>query len=238
LKQFFMPHDEIHFQVSKQLRDSIVFSKQNVISDAPFSKMDLISCRNFLIYLEPAMQQKLILVFHYALIKDGHLLLGPSETIGRAANLFETISKKWRLYRRVGPTSRVPGGLPIANVKKIPHSKPPENLSSAPRKSYKELTETVLNDYAPAAALINRHFDVLYVSGALADYLEFPTGELTKNFLAMARTGLRTRLQAAYDKAISQRVTVTDSEAFVQRGDVYIPCTTTARPLIDSQGSD
>ena len=238
LKQFFMPHDEIHYQVSKQLRDSIVFSKQNVISDAPFSKMDLISCRNFLIYLEPTMQQKLISVFHYALVEDGHLILGPSETIGRAASLFETISKKWRLNRRVGPTSRVPFGLPIANVKKIPHSKPSETLSSAPRKSYKEMTETVLSDYAPTAALVNRHFDVLYVSGALADYLEFPTGELTNFFLAMARTGLRTRLRAAYDKAISQRVTVTDSRAFVQRGDVYIPCTITARPLIDSQGSD
>jgi len=132
----------------------------------------------------------------------------------------------------------VPGGLPIANVKKILHSKPPENLSSSPRKSYKELTESILSDYEPAAALINRHFDVLYVSGALADYLEFPTGELTKNLLAMTRTGLRTTLRAAYEKAISQRVTVTDSEAFVQRGDVYIPCTITARPLIDSQGSD
>lgn len=103
LRKYFVASDMNHYQVSKHLRDSIVFSTQNVISDAPFTKLDLISCRNLMIYLEPETQQKSISLFHYALIENGHLLLGPAETTWRAANLFVPVSKKWRIYRRVGP---------------------------------------------------------------------------------------------------------------------------------------
>ncbi len=196
LQRFFIETDENHFQVNKQLRDSIIFSKHNVISDAPFSKVDLISCRNLLIYLEPELQEKLISLFHYALVENGILLLGAAETIGRATDRFEPISKKWRVYRRTGPAHLNVLALPIERSAELLRGRAKDIPGPSSRKSYKELTEIALRAHIPAAALINRSFEVLYVAGPLGDYLEFPTGELSKNLLAMARVGLRTRLRA------------------------------------------
>lgn len=238
LQKFFLASDEIHYQVSKQLRDAIVFSKHNVISDAPFSKVDLISCRNLLIYLEPDIQERLISLFHYALVEDGHLLLGAAETIGRAVDRFETVSKKWRVYRRTGPANQPYHNLPIERLAEVPGGRLRETPALVPRKSYKELTEITLRDYTPAAVLINHRYDVLYVSGTAVDFLEFPTGELTKNLLAMARAGLRTRLRAACHQAISQGTKVVDRDARVQRGGVYISCTITACLVAEPSGKE
>lgn len=238
LRQFFVTTDEIHYQVTKPLRDSIVFSKHNVISDAPFSKVDLISCRNLLIYLEPEAQEKLISLFHFALVENGHLLLGAAETIGRAGDRFETISKKWRVYRRLGPANQSSISLPVEKLAVLPRSRQLDTPAPEPRKSYKELTETKLRDFAPAAVLINRRFEVLYVSGAVVDYLEFPTGELSKNLLAMARSGLRTRLRAVCHQAITEGVEVIDHEARVQRNGIYMACSINACPLADARGMD
>ena len=103
IRRFFEKLDG-SFQVSKELRDMVVFAAQNLLRDPPFSRLDLVSCRNFLIYLEPDAQQRIIAQLHFALRPDGHLLLGNAETIGRHDDLFEMVSKKWRVYRRVGPT--------------------------------------------------------------------------------------------------------------------------------------
>ena len=103
LARFFTRVDESAYQVSKQVRETVTFAAQNLITDAPFSKMDLISCRNLLIYLEPEVQKKIITLLHFALNEGGYLFLGPSETIGRQTDLFEPVSKKWRIYRRIGP---------------------------------------------------------------------------------------------------------------------------------------
>lgn len=125
MHKFFSAVDDNHYQVKKLLRESIVFSHQNLISDAPFSKLDFISCRNLLIYLRPEVQQQVIELFHFALAEDGCLLLGPSETMGRTTELFETVSKKWRViagsdesvanssgFLRFPPTSDGPCCLP------------------------------------------------------------------------------------------------------------------------------
>ena len=101
LERFFIKADDAHYQIGKQLRDSIVFSRQNVINDAPFSKLDLISCRNLLIYLEPEMQQRVLSLFHFALADDGLLVLGPAESLAQADDLFKPISKKWRIFQKV-----------------------------------------------------------------------------------------------------------------------------------------
>lgn len=238
LKKYFVTSDELHYQVSKQLRDSIVFSTQNVISDAPFSKVDLISCRNLMIYLESETQQKLISLFHYALVENGYLLLGPAETIGRATNLFEPVSKRLRIYRRAGPVSRGTINVQVDKKYSRPRSLLIEPPLPPPRMSFRELTESHLRDYTPAAVLINQRYEVLYVSGKIVDYLEFPTGEISKDLLAMARPGLRTRLRNACHSALSRQLTVTDNKARVQRNGAYLTCTIIARPLIESTGSD
>ena len=236
LRQYFVVVDDSHYQINKQLRDLIVFSHQNLIGDAPFSKLDFISCRNLLIYLEPKMQQKVIAMFHFALSANGCLLLGPSETIGTLSDLFETISKKWRVYRRIGPSRRDLIGIPLIKVDDRRSSVHHKQTSASQRKSLKELTERlVLNDYAPAAALINSKFEVLYVTGPLVDYLEFPLGELTKDLLAMARAGLRAKLRVACINAIRDDKTIVDRKARVKRDGHYHDCTIMVRPLTEWQ---
>ncbi len=234
LRKYFVLLDEQHYQISKELRELVVFSNQNLIGDAPFSKLDLISCRNLLIYLEPEMQNNVLSLFHFALVPGGYLFLGPSETTGRSCELFETISKKWRLFRRVDSAKRELINIPFRKASE------PYNaiVSGSPlgihRKSFKEITEKlILSDYAPAAALCNHSLEVLYVTGPLVNFLEFPRGELTKDLLAMARPGLRTKLRATCRMAIKENRTILTSDIRVNRAGHYFKCTITARPLFE-----
>lgn len=136
----------------------------------------------------------------------------------------QLISKKWRLYRRTGPAHLNVLTLPIERSAELLRSRAGDMPALSSRKSYKELTEIALREHMPAAVLINRRYEVLYVVGPLGDYLEFPTGELSKNLLAMARVGLRTRLRAACYHALMQRTESSDFNAHVQRNGVYVAC--------------
>lgn len=239
LKRFFVSVGDNHYRISKQLRESIVFSHQNLIGDAPFSKLDLISCRNLLIYLEPELQQKVIALFHFALGNDGFLLLGPSESIGRTIDLFETVSKKWRVYHKIGRAGRDSISIPLVKVdervRSVPYNLPPGLRS----KSLKDLAEQlVLADYSPAAVLVSRKLEVLYLTGPMVEYFEFPMGELTKDLLAMARAGLGTKLRVACNNAIREGRTVVDNEARVKRNGHYVPCSITVRPLTKPQDAE
>ncbi len=239
LKRFFVPVDDNHYRINKQLRESIVFSHQNVIADSPFSKLDLISCRNLLIYLEPELQQKVIAVFHFALATDGYLLLGPSESIGRTTDLFATVSKKWRLYHRIGPGAREVIGIPLNKSDEQRKSLPHHTSAGTRSKSLKDLAERlVLNEYAPAAVLISRKHEILYMTGRVIEYLEFPMGELTKDLLVLARPGLRTKLQIACNNAIREGRTIVDHEARVKRNGHYVRCSISVRPLTEPKEAD
>ncbi len=239
LERFFVTVDDNHFQINKAVRESVVFSRQNLIGDAPFSKLNLVSCRNLLIYLEPELQRKVITLFHFALEPDGYLMLGPSETVGRLSELFETISKNWRIYRRSESTKRELIHIPLSSSDGRRHHSSHSRRLTAPAKSFKDLTEQlILREYAPAAALINRNFEVLYVTGPLVNYLEFPRGELTKELFAMARPGLRTKLRSACTSAARDRTTVVDTKARVKRDAQYTRCSITVRPLTEPKEAE
>jgi two-component system, chemotaxis family, CheB/CheR fusion protein len=234
LKKYFVAVDEQRYQICKDIRESVVFSHQNLIGDAPFSKLDFISCRNVLIYLEPEMQKNVIAIFHFALVSDGYLLLGPSESIGNAHELFETVSKKWRVFRRIESARRDLVNIPIRRSPETALSALQPSSQSVHRKNFKELIEQlILNEYAPAAALCNRSLEVLYVTGPLVNFLEFPRGELSKDLLAMARPGLRTKLRATCKNAIRDGKVTIESGAKVNRNGEYFRCSITARPLTD-----
>ncbi|XZE55044.1 chemotaxis protein CheB [Planctomycetaceae bacterium SH139] len=224
LQRFFTKPEDGHYEIGKQLRNAIVFSRQNVIKDPPFSKLDLISCRNLLIYLEPEMQQRVLSLFHFALADDGLLVLGPAESLGLASNLFKPISKKWRIFQKL-PTSRrslISFPIHIANASQTVQANAPTRVPL--RQVYKSLVEKSLTThYAPATVLINRRYEVLYVTGPVVDYLEFPTGELTQNLLAMCRPGLRTKLRFACQKCIADK-TEADFVTEIQRGENTIHC--------------
>ena len=233
LKRFFIGSDS-HYQVNKQLREAVVFAPQDLISDAPFSRMDLISCRNLLIYLETTVQRKIIALFHFALNEDGHLLLGSSESVGKHAELFATVSKKWRLYQRVGTTRRdllefpVSTGLGHRPVQSMPGGKQftgsGENLA--------ELTRRVLlQEYAPAAVLISQQFEILYYFGPVMNYLILPPGEPTRDLMSMAREGLRSKLLAACHKARREHTQVHIDDAAVMRDGKAVPVALQVGPL-------
>lgn len=231
LDKFFTEVDAGHFQISKQLRESIVFSRQNLINDSPFSKLDLISCRNLLIYLEPEMQRKVISLFHFALCDNGVLMLGPSESISQSDRLFAPVSKKWRIFKKVNSNRRSRMPLPLTATPGINGLNQMQLPVQPPRQGHKEIVEKALISlYAPATVLINRSYEILYMTGPLVDYLEFPAGEPNHNLLSMCRPGLRTKLRVACQKSIEEEI---DTEVVTQmkRGAQTIECTIHIRRL-------
>ena len=231
-RRFFVKAGDQQYQVNKQLRESVVFAAQNLISDAPFSKLDLITCRNLLIYLEPDAQAKVISVFHFALNPGGFLLLGPSETIGRGTDLFDTVSKKWRVYRRIETTSRGPIDFPI--VPTTGQQRPPEfapEIAPNGAADLAGLTERLLLRSAPAAVLINRRCAILNYHGPTRQYLENPAGPPTHDLLSLALDGLRTKLRTAVLQAVRGEQTVVVGDARVKRGGTYYLVKFTVEPV-------
>ena len=226
--EFFLKTDENHYQVTKQLRGVLVVTRQNLISDAPFSKLDLISCRNLLIYLEPELQQKVLSLFHFALNERGVLFLGCSESIGRQTDLFEPISKPWRVFRRIGAVRHDLVHIPIMGdeVRRLRISRN-EPIPTRRTGFSDVMQKLLLARFAPAAALINRKYEVLSLSGKTSDYLELPDGELTRNLLSLVRPGLRTRIRAACQKVLVGGEPLAAVEARVRRNGGSVICTIT-----------
>jgi two-component system CheB/CheR fusion protein len=214
LQRFFVDADTEHCRVKKRLRERVVCAPQSLIGDAPFSRLDLISCRNLLIYLEPQVQQRIIALFHFALREGGYLLLGPSESAGRQGALFETVSKQWRLFRRLGearrevlyfPPAMLPGHRPEPPEAAIDDSRARRRLGAAAQ-------QLLLDEYGPAAVLLSRQLEILYLFGPTADYLQLPPGQPTLYLLDMLEEPLRTRVRAACHRALQDQRTVVVSD--------------------------
>lgn len=236
LNQFFEKVGDDKFQVRKALRDSLVFASQSVIRDAPFSHLNLISCRNLLIYLEPEMQERVIKLFHFALEDNAYLLLGPSESLGRESENFKVLSKKWRLFKRLHSGKRGVVGFQIGGSPQ-PRQLTPTVSSTSSRNAESNLSnltlKTLLADYAPASVLINRHYQILQFYGPTMNYLDLPSGEPTNDLMALLRTGLNSRIRALVHRARQDLLPVVDHNARVQRAGHYVRCTLTARPVSD-----
>jgi len=216
LARFFTAEpDGSAYRVHKNIRDLLVFSEQDVIKDPPFSKLDLISCRNLLIYLGPELQKKLISLFHYALQPGGVLFLGTSETAGEVGSLFAVLERKAKIYQRKedfqGAQRAALGRfLPPLTDQEVTRPAAPGKGAQLPKLSLRELTEqTLLQQVAPVAALVNGHGDILYLHGRTGLYLEPAPGEAgINNILKMAREGLRRDLTTTLHKAATSRDTV------------------------------
>ena len=238
LQQFFSKKNN-RYQVNKTLRDCVVFATQNLISDPPFSKVDLISCRNLLIYLEPAIQKKIISMFHFALNEGGYLFLGSSETIGQHEDLFQPISKKLRLYRRVGKTKSETISFPtLSDFSKQPQMSYPVNPSTHEVAHYGKITQQLLlQHYAPFAVLINTQFEILYVNGQSGRYLEMTTGKPSQDLISIVREGIRSKLRAAVPlaKTNGEKIELTTR---IKREDNYYPIHITVHPINTSKSSE
>ncbi|MDO3380100.1 CheR family methyltransferase [Geoalkalibacter halelectricus] len=194
------------YRVKEDLREKILFAHHNLLKDPPFSQLDLISCRNLLIYLEPSVQKKLLVSFHQVLRPGGHLLLGASEHLGEAAQYFRVVDKKWRLYQRG------PGQPPRAQRLTLPPFGttigPPPHPPTA-RASQVSLgavaEKKLLRDYAPAAVVVNRDLDVVHFPSDAGDFLVPPIGAAQFNLIRMAREELQPVLRSITFKAFKEK---------------------------------
>lgn len=220
LRRFFV-EEEGGYRVVKPLREMVVFARQNLVSDPPFSRMDLISCRNLLIYLEPSLQKQAMPIFHYALKPEGFLFLGASESIGTFTDLFEPADKKHKIYsKKAAPTPAF--RLPVKRGRDeapSPGLRPPlsprqrvEGLPEGLRtglSSQREADRVTVNQFAPPGVLINADLQILQFRGPTGAYLQPPsTGKATFDVLKMARDGLMLPLRTAINKAKKDNATV------------------------------
>ena len=202
LRRFFVKYDG-GFQISKAVRDLCVFSRQDVTKDPPFSKLDLISCRNLLIYFGPELQKRVIPTFHFALKPAGLLLLGGSETIGGFADLFALADRRHKLYTRKPAAHRLEFALPLHGR---PEEKDGPGQTAAPASPagfdyQKEADRIVLSKYTPPGVVVNEHLDILQFRGHTGPYLEPAPGSASLNLLKMARDGLLLELRSALHDA-------------------------------------
>ncbi|MCB1960218.1 MAG: EAL domain-containing protein [Rhodocyclaceae bacterium] len=186
--------------VKKSIRESVVFAAQNLILDPPFSRIDLISCRNLLIYLDSEVQARVLRLFHFALREGGFLFLGTSETVGQNGDLFKPVVKRWRIFSRL---NNAPGGrgdfYPVieSGGRSARIFSSIGGRTTAARRLGEEVGSWLLAEYAPAAVLVNRSGEALYYHGDTSRYLEMSTGLATHDICTLARDGLRTALRTA-----------------------------------------
>lgn len=213
LRRFFV-QEERGYRVGQEIREMVVFAPQNIIMDPPFTKLDILCCRNLLIYLSGDLQKKLIPLFHYSLNPDGVLFLGSAETVGSFSNLFAPLDAKARMYRRLDQTVVNPAvEFPTAFLGTPSPTGDPEPEEATSRKpappNLERLVDRLLvQRFAPLGILCNHKGDVLYVSGRAGKYLEPAVGRANLNILSMARDGLRYELSAAVAKVVRDDRTV------------------------------
>jgi PAS domain S-box-containing protein len=208
LDRFFIA-DEHGYRVAKEIREMVVFAPQNIIMDPPFTKLDILTCRNLLIYLGPELQAKLIPLFHYALNRNGILLLGSAETVGSFTSLFAPLDNKARLYRRIDNTLRTAKiDFPVKFPASLPLLHEPRRIVNPATNLQFQADQFLLQHFTPAAVLVNAEGDILYINGRTGKYLEPAAGKANWNIYAMARDGLRHQLSSALKKVVRQTGTV------------------------------
>ena len=215
LHRFFIEGDN-GYRVGKEIREMVTFATQNVIMDPPFTKLDILICRNLLIYLVPELQKKLLPLFHYSLKPGGVLFLGSAETIGSFSDLFAPLHAKSRIYRRGASLLRTePLAFP-ASFLPAPPSPAKESDMQLPAANLQTLADQLLlRNYAPPAVLVNDKGDIVYISGRTGKYLEPAAGKANWNVFAMVCEGLRFELSSAFQKAARQQEVATVKGAIV-----------------------
>ncbi|SHI99521.1 two-component system, chemotaxis family, CheB/CheR fusion protein [Malonomonas rubra DSM 5091] len=205
LRRFFI-QDERGYRVRQEIREMVIFASQNVIMDPPFTKLDLLTCRNLLIYIEPALQAKLLALFHYSLKSEGFLVLGNAETIGKSRQLFTPLPGKNRIYQKHSTTEKI--GLmefpdSFAEAKQSSGTVTTSGAAAPAPPNLQTLTDSLLlRNYTPAAVLTTREGDIVYISGKTGKYLEPATGKANLNIFAMAREGLGSLLHETFFRAL------------------------------------
>ncbi|QGM46041.1 chemotaxis protein CheB [Methylocystis heyeri] len=223
LTRFFSREDH-HYRVANELRDCVVFTVHDILADAPFSNIDLVCCRNLLIYLQPEAQHKILSFFHFALRDGGVLFLGGSEVVGSDEH-FEAVSKKYRIYRHLGRSRPGEVAFPTRTSSRMlvsamakPQPEPPSDFDHLTRSA---LIET----FALGSVVIDARHECVHFSGAIEKYLGIALGAASNDVLAMARDGLRPKLRAAIERASREHTRVVVKGAHLEKdGDETAVC--------------
>ena len=226
LDRFFIKQDGA-YQVKREVRERCIFSNHSFIKDPPFSRLDLLCCRNVMIYLGSDLQEKLIPLFHYALRRNGYLFLGPSENISAHAGLFRSIDKKHRIFQRKESLPRPVVQFPLVDIANRP---PPSSKQAHEdmRNLPKQLERIILQRFRPACVTVKENGDAVYFSGPISTYLEQPTGSPNSNVVNMAREGIRIPLRSTLHRAATSHERVQTPVAFMKTQVIL-----TVEPLVE-----
>ncbi len=228
LNRFFIKNTDT-YSIKKEIREMVIFASQNIIIDPPFLRLDLISCRNLLIYLIPESQKKLLLLFHYALNPGGHLFLGSSETIGEFTELYSVFDKKWKIYKRIGERTHLP-----LMVEQSPIAQYVPKAGKRDIDIGKKIEKMLLDTYTPPCVIINEKGDILYIHGKTGKYLEHSPGNFRSSIIDMARDGLRTELNIGIHRAITQKKDVIFQKLNVKTNSTYQTIDLKVKPIKES----
>lgn len=223
------------FQVDRHIRDMCVFTAHNFLKDPPFAKMDLISCRNVLIYMDPFLQKKALATFHYALKEHGFLLLGKCETAGTDSDLFSPFIKPSRIYSRKAGIGRF---TPVtAEKREIALAKIDKKISriDLPQTDFRKNAEAILTaKYTPANVIVNELLDIVHISGSISIFLEPSQGKPNFNLIKMARGSLGFELRSAVNKAKTTQTAVIKEGIPVENGDRSYSVCIEVLPLVNT----
>ncbi|HUX92657.1 MAG TPA: CheR family methyltransferase, partial [Ignavibacteriaceae bacterium] len=232
LNRFFIVDGDL-FHVRKEIREMIIFAPQSIIKDPPFTKLDLISCRNLLIYLNIELQKKIIPLFHYSLLQNGILVLGPSETISGFVDLFSLADKKWKFYhRRDSVFSAQPYiEFPISQSK----GKPNEIIMNKiePNNVTQLAEKIILQNYSPNCVIVKGSGEIIYIHGKTGKYLELKHGEAKMNIFEMAREGLQQELPMIIRKVLTNKKSITVSGIKIRTNTSAQYINLTVKPIKD-----
>jgi two-component system, chemotaxis family, CheB/CheR fusion protein len=234
LAKFFTKDDTI-YRVKKQIRGMIVFSLHSIIKDPPFSRLDLVSCRNLMIYLDHTLQKKIVPIFHYVLNPGGGLLLGTSETIGEFTDLFQPLNSKWKVFQRKESLAEgliyYPTKIGYGGGKSI---KPNAPLKMAMATDIQSVAEkAILSEYGPTGVLIDDKYEILHFVGPTEKYLVPPMGKPSFNILKMAREDLKYKLTAALHKAVREKKRIDCKGVRIKHNNIFCIVDIAISPVTD-----
>ncbi len=236
LNKFFTKEDGGYYKVTKKLRDMIVFAEQDIIKDPPFAKLDMLSCRNLLIYLDQELQKKIINLYYYSLEPGGILLLGTSETIGSDIDFFTVVNKKLKIYERTPKSLKKSLAVSFNSIGKLI-----ENVNNQAIKmnennfefDHLALVETILKQSNnPPCVIIDKVGKIFYINGKTGKYLEPPIGKPEMNILAMARSGLKLKLSRAINNVIVDKEAVIGEKVKIRINGINANVNLSVKPFL------
>ena len=215
LKRYFTSEGNLYY-IRKEIREMLVFAQQSIIKDPPFTKLDLISCRNLLIYLNTELQKKIIPLFHYSLLPNGILFLGSSETICGFVDLFSMLDKKWKIYGRRDSIYSAQSFIDFPVSRSKGKSNETVMKTNGENNIARLAEKIILQNYSPACVIITGNGDIVYIHGRTGKYLELTDGEAKMNIFEMAREGLQQELPALIRNVLSNKKSLTAEEVKVK----------------------